>query len=75
MFGMRYMAMLYGFVFMFHQLGAFLGAFGGGWAYDHLQSYDLIWYLSIALALIAAVVHLPISEKAVPVRGAVGQRL
>ncbi len=75
MFGVRYMAMLYGFVFMFHQLGAFLGAFGGGWAYDHLQSYDVIWYLSIALALIAAVVHLPISEKAVPIRGATGQAI
>lgn len=73
MFGICYMAMLYGFVFMFHQIGAFLGAYGGGWAYDHLGSYDLIWYFSIALAILAAIVHLPIAEKAVPLRGAVGQ--
>lgn len=73
MFGVRYMAMLYGFVFMFHQIGAFLGAYGGGWAYDHLGSYDMIWYFSIALAIIAAIVHVPIAEKAVPLRGAVGQ--
>ncbi|HYD31949.1 MAG TPA: MFS transporter [Azospirillaceae bacterium] len=61
-FGVRYLSMLYGFVFMFHQIGAFLGAWGGGWAYDALGSYDLIWMISIALGLIAAVLHLPIRE-------------
>ncbi|MCB9948370.1 MAG: MFS transporter [Rhodospirillaceae bacterium] len=61
-FGVQYLSMLYGFVFMFHQIGAFLGAWGGGWAYDALGSYDLIWLASIALALFAALVHLPIRD-------------
>ncbi len=61
-FGVQYLSMLYGFVFMFHQIGAFLGAWGGGWAYDALGSYDAIWLASIALAVFAALVHLPIRD-------------
>ncbi|MBK8176300.1 MAG: MFS transporter [Rhodospirillales bacterium] len=64
-FGVRYLSMLYGVVFASHQLGAFLGAWGGGWAYDALGSYDAIWLASIALALFAAVVHLPIKDRPV----------
>lgn len=70
MFGVRYMGMLYGFVFMFHQIGAFIGVWGGGWAYDLLGSYDLIWWSSIGLAIFAGLVHLPIREQPVPIGAA-----
>ncbi|MFD2261701.1 MFS transporter [Lacibacterium aquatile] len=67
MFGVRYMSMLYGFVFMFHQIGAFIGVWGAGWAYDLLGSYDIIWWSSIALAIFAGIVHLPIRDQAVAI--------
>lgn len=62
-FGVRYLSMLYGVVFASHQVGGFLGAWGGGLAFDLLGSYDAIWLISIALALFAAVVHLPINDR------------
>jgi predicted MFS family arabinose efflux permease len=65
-FGVRYLSMLYGVVFASHQVGAFFGAWGGGWAYDALGSYDLIWLASIALALFAAAVHIPIRDQPLP---------
>lgn len=64
-FGVRYLSMLYGVVFASHQLGAFLGAWGGGYAYDVLGSYDSIWLASIALAVFAALIHLPIQDQPV----------
>ena len=65
MFGPRYMATLFGFVFFSHQVGSFLGVWLGGYLYDAYGSYDLIWWLSIALGLIAALLHWPIDERAV----------
>lgn len=62
-FGVRYLSMLYGVVFASHQVGAFLGAWGGGWAYDALGSYESIWLASIALAIFAALIHLPIKDR------------
>lgn len=62
MFGPRYMATLFGFVFFSHQVGAFLGVWLGGRFYDQYQSYDGFWWLSVALGLFAAVVHWPIKE-------------
>jgi predicted MFS family arabinose efflux permease len=64
-FGPRYMATLFGFVFFSHQVGSFLGVWLGGFLYDAYGSYDLIWWLSIALGLIAALLHWPIDERAV----------
>ena len=64
-FGPRYMATLFGFVFFSHQVGSFLGVWLGGWLYDAYGSYDLIWWLSIALGLIAALLHWPIDERTV----------
>jgi predicted MFS family arabinose efflux permease len=64
-FGPRYMATLFGIVFLSHQVGSFLGVWLGGWLYDTHGSYDLIWWLSIALGLIAALLHWPIDERAV----------
>jgi predicted MFS family arabinose efflux permease len=64
-FGPRYMATLFGIVFFSHQIGSFLGVWLGGYLYDAYGSYDLIWWLSIALGLIAALLHWPIDERAV----------
>ncbi|MGH1486042.1 MAG: MFS transporter [Cellvibrionaceae bacterium] len=65
MFGTRYMSLLYGIVFLSHQLGSFSGVWLGGWLYDRYGSYDVVWWLSVGLALFAALAHLPIKEKPV----------
>jgi predicted MFS family arabinose efflux permease len=62
-FGVRYLAMLSGFAFFSHQIGSFLGAWLGGKFYDLTGSYDLMWYLSIALAVLAGLINLPIDER------------
>jgi predicted MFS family arabinose efflux permease len=64
-FGAQWMSMLFGFVFLSHQLGSFLGVWLAGRLYDITKSYDTMWWLSIALALFAALIHLPIREKPV----------
>jgi predicted MFS family arabinose efflux permease len=64
-FGVRFMATLFGIVFFSHQIGSFLGVWLGGYLYDTRGSYDLVWWLSIALGLIAALLHWPIDERAV----------
>ena len=65
MFGTRYMATLFGFVFFSHQVGSFLGVWLGGLLYDRTGSYDIVWWLSVALGVFAAVIHMPIREVAV----------
>ncbi len=65
MFGTRYMALLYGIVFLGHQVGSFSGVWLGGWLYDRTGSYDMVWWLGVALSLVAAIVHWPIREAAV----------
>ena len=62
MFGVRYMATLFGFVFFSHQLGSFLGVWYGGYAFDRGGSYDPVWWTSIALGLLSAALHWPIRE-------------
>jgi MFS family permease len=62
-FGMRYMATLYGFVFLSHQVGAFLGVWLGGRLFDTTGTYNVVWYLSIALGIVASLVHLPMSDE------------
>ena len=64
-FGTKYLAMLYGIVFLSHQIGSFYGAYLGGYFFYKFGSYDYAWYISIALSLFAAIVHLPIDEKPV----------
>jgi MFS family permease len=66
-FGPRYMATLYGFVFLSHQLGSFLGAWLGGKIYDSTGSYDLMWDINLAAGFGAFVIHLLIRERAFPV--------
>jgi MFS family permease len=63
MFGTRYMATLYGFVFLSHQVGSFLGVWLGGKLYDVYGSYDVVWWMAVGLGIFAAAVHLPIREK------------
>jgi MFS family permease len=65
-FGTQYMAMLYGFVFLNHQMGSFLGIWLGGRLYVAYNSYDPIWWIAIALGFVAALLHWPIDERAVP---------
>jgi predicted MFS family arabinose efflux permease len=67
-YGPRYMATLFGVVMLSHQVGGFLGAYLGGIAFETTGAYDWMWYADIALALGAALVHLPIREQ--PVRAA-----
>ena len=62
-FGVRYMATLFGIVFLSHQVGSFLGVWLGGRLYDATGSYDSMWWAGVALGLLAAAVHLPINEK------------
>jgi MFS family permease len=66
MFGTRHAGMLFGFVFLSHQVGAFVGVWLGGAVYEATGAYDLMWWLSVALALFAAAVHLPILERRAP---------
>ncbi|MFB8831525.1 MFS transporter [Azotobacter sp. CWF10] len=65
LFGVRNLSMLGGIVFLFHQLGAFLGGWLGGWLYDRTGSYELVWQISIALSLMAALLNWPVREQPV----------
>jgi MFS family permease len=65
LFGVRNLSMLGGIVFLFHQLGAFLGGWLGGVVYDRTGNYDLIWQVSILLSLIAAALNWPVRERPV----------
>ena len=71
MFGTKYMAMLYGFAFFSHQVGGFLGVLLGGVLYERTGSYEIVWWLSVALGVASALINLPIVEK--PVTRAVPQ--
>lgn len=63
MFGTRYVATLYGLVFLSHQLGGFAGAWLGGILFETTGSYDAVWWLCVGLAAVAALLHLPIAER------------
>ena len=62
-FGLRYLTTLFGFVFLSHQLGSFLGVWLGGRLYDATGSYDGIWWAGVVLGLAAALIHLPIDDR------------
>ena len=64
-FGTKYLGLLYGLVFLSHQIGSFFGAYLGGLFYDLYGSYDYAWYLAIALSIFAGLIHLPIKEQAI----------
>ncbi len=62
-YGLRYMGTLYGFVFLSHQLGSFLGAWLGGRIYDLTAGYGIVWWVGIGVGAFSALVHLPIRER------------
>jgi MFS family permease len=61
-FGVAHLSMLGGFVFFSHQIGSFMGVWLGGYLYDRTGSYDIVWYIAIALGVFAALVNLPVRE-------------
>ncbi len=67
-FGIQHLSMLGGFVFFSHQVGSFMGVWLGGLLYDTTGSYDIVWYIAIALGVFAGLVNLPVKETAI-VRG------
>jgi len=64
-FGVKYISTLFGFVFVGHQLGGFLGVWMGGLVFDATHSYDMVWTVSVLLGLAAAALHWPIDDRAV----------
>ena len=69
-FGVRFLSMLGGFVFLGHQFGSFLGVWLGGRLYDMTGSYDVVWWISVALGVFAALINLPVREQAIARPGA-----
>jgi predicted MFS family arabinose efflux permease len=61
-FGVQYMSMLGGFVFLSHQIGSFLGVWLGGKLYDATGSYNVVWWIAVGLGVFAALVNLPVRE-------------
>jgi MFS family permease len=70
MFGTKWFAMLYGFVFFSHQVGSFLGVWLGGLAFEQFGSYQIIWWLSVFFGVASALINLPIVEKPIARLGA-----
>jgi len=62
-YGLRYMATLYGIVFFSHQLGSFVGVYLGGLLYDLYGSYYLVWWVGIAVGVFSSIIHLPVREE------------
>ena len=67
-FGYQYISTLYGFVFLSHQLGSFLGVWLGGLLFDLTGSYQAVWVIAIGLSAVAAIISLPIDDRAIQVR-------
>ena len=61
-FGIQHLSMLSGFIFFSHQIGSFMGVWLGGFLYDRNGSYDIVWYLAIALGVFAGLINLPVRE-------------
>ena len=72
-FGVAHLSMLSGFVFFSHQIGSFLGVWLGGVLYDRTGSYDIVWYVTIALGIFAGLINLPVREAPIQ-RAAAGQQ-
>ncbi len=64
-FGVQYLSMLGGFVFLSHQIGSFLGVWLGGRLYDATGAYDVVWWVAVALGVFAALANLPVKESAI----------
>ena len=62
-YGLKYMATLYGIVFFSHQLGSFVGVYLGGVLYDAYGSYTTVWWIGIAVGIFSSLIHLPVREE------------
>ncbi|MEM9852767.1 MAG: MFS transporter [Pseudomonadota bacterium] len=62
-YGLRYMGTLYGFVFLSHQIGSFIGVWLGGRLYDATGGYELVWWIGVGVGAFSAIVHLPVRER------------
>jgi len=67
-FGPRYLATLYGFVFLSHQVGSFMGAWLGGRLYDLFGNYEIMWAINLIAGLTAFILHIVIREKPLPMK-------
>lgn len=74
-FGVRYLATMFGLVFLGHQAGSFCGVWLGGLVYDATGSYELVWGATVAIGLVAALLHWPLSEAPAPIAAASAARL
>lgn len=62
MYGLRYMGTLYGFVFLSHQIGSFMGVWLGGKLYDAYGDYTMVWWIGVGMGAFSALIHLPVRE-------------
>lgn len=62
-YGLRYMGTLYGFVFLSHQIGSFMGVWLGGRLYDIYGNYNAVWWIGVGVGAFSAIVHLPVRER------------
>jgi MFS family permease len=65
-FGVAHLSMLGGLAFFSHQIGSFMGVWLGGFLYDRTGSYDIVWYIAIALGAVAAALNLPVRGTPIP---------
>ncbi len=65
MFGLKHMGTLYGIVFLNHQLGSFAGVWLGGYLFDTTGSYDMVWWATVVIASVTAIIHIFIDERPV----------
>ncbi|AZQ66512.1 MFS transporter [Silicimonas algicola] len=63
LYGLRFMGTLYGFVFLSHQLGSFLGVWLGGRMYDLTGGYTMVWWIGVGIGAFSAIIHLPVREE------------
>jgi MFS family permease len=64
-FGLRHMGMLFGFTFVAHQLGSFIGIYAAGYFFDIFGNYNLVWWAAIIMGLVASLLNYPINDKPV----------
>ena len=62
-FGLRYMGMLFGFAFVAHQLGSFIGIYAAGYFFDLFGNYNAVWWAAIIMGFVASLMNYPINDK------------
>ena len=67
-FGLRFMGMLFGFAFVAHQLGSFIGIYAAGYFFDVFGNYNAVWWAAIIMGFVASLMNYPINDKPIPRR-------